>query len=834
MALLTGAAVLTAPPAPAATRTLSVTPVADTTVQSDKPTKVNGTSEKLSIDGSPQYFSFLKFAVSGVGTDRVVGARLRVYVQDAGPAGGVFSRVADTSWSESAMTWLNQPAADGTLATLGQVRSRTWYEVDVSALVTGDGVVSVRVSTPSSDKVAFKSREALSQRPELLLTLEPTPDEIDPSASIVAPLSGSTVSGTVDVDVDASDDRGVSSVDLLVDGTDVATDTDAPFTITWDTTTVGDGTHTLTAVARDAAGRTGISEQVVVSVSNQPPAGSITIGAAGDFGAGDRAKASLAALDTTGADLFLALGDLSYGETETEQQWCDVITGGLPTLGPTFPFQLLTGNHEDQGATDGYILNFAQCLPDRLASTVAPGSHYGVNYYFDYPADDPLVRVFMISPDHVVENVTYTFSAGDPHYTWLSGAIDDGRAAGIPWTVVGMHKPCISSSSAGCAVGQPLWNMLLDKRVDLILAGHNHNYQRSKQLALRPGTCPTFVLGGFSPACVSDNGTGVMEKGAGSVFGIIGNFGRTGAAIDPADPEAGYFASTDGVTNGFMTYTLSSDRLDAAYTATSGVFADAFSIRPDGGSKSDTTPPTTPSGLVATANGGDRVDLAWTPSEDNVTVDHYEVSRDGQVVATSGGPSYSDGSLTPGTTYSYVVRAVDSAGNVSGASTAAEATTDSGRVLTLSATDDATIRLASPTGSYGGSQELAVDGSPVEHAVVKFTVSGVGSGTVTAAKLRLYNLDASDAGGELFATADNGWTEGTVTWATAPDTVGTRVGSLGAVATGTWYEVDLGSLIRGDGVYSLRLVPTSTNAVKWASRQNAGGNGPVLAVTVAP
>ena len=94
---------------------------------------------------------------------------------------------------------------------------------------------------------------------------------------------------------------------------------------------------------------------------------------------------------------------------------------------------------------------------------------------------------------------------------WLSGAIDDGRAAGIPWTVVGMHKPCISSSSAGCAVGQPLWNMLLDKRVDLILAGHNHNYQRSKQLALRPGTCPTFVLGGFSPACVSDNGTGVME-----------------------------------------------------------------------------------------------------------------------------------------------------------------------------------------------------------------------------------------------------------------------------------------------------------------------------------
>ncbi len=114
-----------------------------------------------------------------------------------------------------------------------------------------------------------------------------------------------------------------------------------------------------------------------------------------------------------------------------------------------------------------------------MGSTLGLDQQYAAEYFFDYPAGSPLMRVFMISPDLTIEGVTYGYKLGDAHYRWLSDAIDDARGQGIRWVVVGMHYPCISASGSGCSIGQPLFNLLLDKRVDLILAGHHHNYQRS-------------------------------------------------------------------------------------------------------------------------------------------------------------------------------------------------------------------------------------------------------------------------------------------------------------------------------------------------------------------
>lgn len=924
-------AVLSAAPAPAATRTLTLGPAADTTVREDDPTATNGGSLALFVEGGPQQHSFLRFDVSGVGGDVVERATLRLFAANGSDVGGLFARVEDTTWDESTLTWDTAPPADpATFATLGAVSKGMWYEVDVSSLVNGDGPFALRISSSSRNKAAYRSKEASAgQRPELVVEVAPGNDTAEPTAAITSPSNGATVAGTVAVAVTASDDVGVTAVDLMVDGTVVGTDSTAPYSVPWNTAAVPNGSHTLTAVARDAAGKTGTSAAVSVTVANvvdtgpptaptqltatlngstradlswtasqddvgvvrytvrrngstigtsttttyrdeplaaattyrytvlaedaagkvsaasneavvttpapppPPPSSTVTIGAAGDFGAGTRASASLAKLDKSGADLFLALGDLSYGETSTEQAWCDYIKAGLPTLGPSFPFQLVTGNHEEQGAPDGYILNFAQCLPDRLGSTVGPQSHYGSNYYFDYPATNPLVRVFMISPDHTVANVTYKYGSGDAHYTWLANAIDAGRTAGIPWTFVGFHKPCISSSSSGCSIGQPLFNLLLSKKVDVMMAGHNHNYQRSKQIALSSG-CPSFVLGGFSQACVADSGAGVMTKGAGSIYSIIGNFGRSGSSINSGDPEAGYFAATNGSANGFVSFALTRDRLDASYVTTSGSYTDAYTISATGGGSTDTTPPSAPGNLTATAVGGDRVDLSWSASTDNVGVDHYRVLRNNTVVGTTTGASYSDTGLTPGTAYAYVVRAVDLANNVSAASNTANVTTAPGSVLTFGATADATIRVDAPTSNYGTSSSLAVDGSPVEHVMMRLTVSGVSTRTVAGAKLRLFNVGASRTGGEFYATADNGWTETGVTWDNSPPAVGPAVATLGSVATNTWYEIDLGSLIRGDGVYSIRLQPGSTDGVKWTSRQGSAGSTPQLVVTLAP
>ncbi|WP_229411079.1 MULTISPECIES: S8 family serine peptidase [unclassified Massilia] len=93
-------------------------------------------------------------------------------------------------------------------------------------------------------------------------------DTTAPTASLAAPLAGSTVSGAVPVTVNASDNVGVARVDLVVNGTVVATDTTAPFSFSWDSTGVANGKVSVSAVAYDAAGNAGSASAVSVNVSN--------------------------------------------------------------------------------------------------------------------------------------------------------------------------------------------------------------------------------------------------------------------------------------------------------------------------------------------------------------------------------------------------------------------------------------------------------------------------------------------------------------------------------------------------------------------------------------
>jgi hypothetical protein len=107
----------------------------------------------------------------------------------------------------------------------------------------------------------------------------PSTDTSPPTVVITSPGGGATVTGTVPVTADASDNTAVSGVQFLVDGVAAgAEDTAAPYSIAWDTRTVPDGAHVLTAVARDAAGNTRTSAPVTVTVSSTapPPAATAT------------------------------------------------------------------------------------------------------------------------------------------------------------------------------------------------------------------------------------------------------------------------------------------------------------------------------------------------------------------------------------------------------------------------------------------------------------------------------------------------------------------------------------------------------------------------------
>ncbi|MCF2535587.1 glycoside hydrolase family 6 protein [Streptomyces sp. FB2] len=106
----------------------------------------------------------------------------------------------------------------------------------------------------------------------------------------------------------------------------------------------------------------------------------------------------------------------------------------------------------------------------------------------------------------------------------------------------------------------------------------------------------------------------------------------------------------------------------------------AYPAVPTGGTDpGDTTAPTAPTGLRATAKTASSVSLAWTAATDNVGVTGYDVYRDGtRVGSTTAGTTYTDTGLSAATAYGYTVRARDAAGNVSAASTALSVTTESG------------------------------------------------------------------------------------------------------------------------------------------------------------
>ena len=146
-----------------------------------------------------------------------------------------------------------------------------------------------------------------------------------------------------------------------------------------------------------------------------------------------------------------------------------------------------------------------------------------------------------------------------------------------------MHKPCITVGQYSCDSGTDLFNLLLSKKVDLVLSGHEHSYQRSHQLGRRTG-CATFAPqpAAFNPACVVDSDS-AFAAGAGTVAMVVGSGGQVAYDVNADDVEAGYFAATSGLnknsTFGALDVTATDTTLSASFLrGTGGTQNDAFTI----------------------------------------------------------------------------------------------------------------------------------------------------------------------------------------------------------------------------------------------------------------
>src|SRR5437667_2199884 len=103
------------------------------------------------------------------------------------------------------------------------------------------------------------------------LTLTTAADTTPPTVSISSPANGATVSGTITVTANASDNVGVASVQFLLDGANLGSlDTASPYSVSWNTAAAINASHTLSAIAKDAAGNSTTSAGVTVTVNNAP------------------------------------------------------------------------------------------------------------------------------------------------------------------------------------------------------------------------------------------------------------------------------------------------------------------------------------------------------------------------------------------------------------------------------------------------------------------------------------------------------------------------------------------------------------------------------------
>jgi hypothetical protein len=305
------------------------------------------------------------------------------------------------------------------------------------------------------------------------------------------------------------------------------------------------------------------------------PGESVHFTAQGDIGVSTGAKKVLDVVAGLAPQLNLTLGDFAY-KAGLEQQFCDMVTA---RLGEDFPYQLVTGNHESDGH-DGDIEKYVQCLPNKL-----PGvqGEYGTQWRVDVPARNPVVRFILVSPGiDFRDGQPLDYSRDSERWRWTADAIDEAKSQNIPWTVVGMHTPCLSVGNYGCLAGQDFTNMLIEKKVDLVLSGHDHVYQRTHQLATG-ADCAQLVPASFTSGCLADT-DGSMVQGSGTVFATVGVGGVGLYNVHADDPELRYFASTSGKNRdpafGTLDVTATADELAARFVPADGyAFSDSFTVR---------------------------------------------------------------------------------------------------------------------------------------------------------------------------------------------------------------------------------------------------------------
>ena len=798
-----------------AATSLSYAPTGDAYVSEASPSTNFGAATELSMQSSPALSGYLLFDPEGLPAGTVTSAILRMKSNTTSAHGFDIRAVADTTWSEQGITYANAPAPAGTiLASTGAFTAGQWITVDVTAAVQGNGPVSFALTRVRTTPVSVSSKEAgAAFAPQLVVT---TSGSLAPVNSSLPTIAGSAQQGRT-LQAGSGAWSGTDPIAYQYDWQrcDVQATTCEETGVSGDTYPVGtEDVGSVLRVAVRAANDAGSATATSITTLPVLAADALpVIAAAGDIacdpadpnfnlgvGTNDACQQAATAQLMVGQPVsaVLPLGDEQYdcGGPLAWQQSYAPSWGQLKTISRPVP-----GNHEymTSGATD--------CS----AANAGAGGYFG---YFGPIAGEPgkgwysydLGAWHLVALNSNCADVGGC-GAGSPQEQWLR---QDLAASTARCTLAYWHHPLFSSGQHRPGDGEvrPLFQALYDYGAEVLLTGHDHNYER------------------FAPQAPS----GALDLAHGIRQFVVGTGGKSHYTQTSPLPNS---EVRDDTSFGVLELTLRPASYDWRFLSANTGFQDSQSQSCDN-PPSDLSRPSAPSPVTAAAASAGQVDLNWGAASDNVGVVRYEIYRDSARLATttSAVTSYTDTTASPSTTYHYEVRALDAAGNLSLAGDAGSLTTPPQTVVEFDPAADARVEEANPNSNFGSS-DLRADGGtdPAVQSFLRFDLSSL-SGPVQSVKLRLYAYSGTVDGPAAYAAAD-AWGESRVTWATRPAFTSGPEDDKGAIAANSWVEWDVTPLITGPGIYDLGLATTSTDGVDMYSRE-ATADRPQLIVTYGP
>jgi fibronectin type 3 domain-containing protein len=481
-----------------------------------------------------------------------------------------------------------------------------------------------------------------------------TGDSVPPSVSLSAPINASTVSGTVAVAATASDNVGVSSVQLQVDGSNVGSaDTAAPYNFNWNSSSVSSGTHTLRVVAKDAAGNTATSSTVSVTVNSSSSCGTGTLAAPTSI-----IKTSST---YTGVTLSWTAPSPTPGCSITGYKVFRNGTQVGTTTGAT--------SYPDSGLVSGTSYNYSVQATDSGNNTSAQSATASLAT----KADD--------EAPNVPANVTAT-TASQPVLAW-SAVTDNPNPGGSGVKGYNVYRGTSSATIGSTPLNSaPLTaTTYTDTTAN---ASTKYSYvitaiDNVTPLSAANESAPSTVVTATTPAptCSGTPSTpGTPVKMGATINSISFNWAPStdtnpgcslsGYHIYRSDKGAAPIADVTDATAYTDSLNLSPN---TSYSYTIKAFDNSGHISAGATiaitTAPDTAAPTAPGSVTATATASSQVNLAWTASTDNVGVTGYNVYRGGSLLKTVSGTtlSTSDNTVSANTSYTYLVSAIDAANN---------------------------------------------------------------------------------------------------------------------------------------------------------------------------